>query len=221
MRDWSNNQKGAVAELEVQLAARRAGVGVYLPSVEHMRADMLFEIADGLYRVQVKWGRLAHAGDALLVRLGGNRCTSRGYVRTTYSRGEIDLFAVYSGELDRCFLLPSSLCVGRTAVHLRLTPPRNNQRACINLAENFAFEGAVAQLARARDWQSRGRGFESPQLHSYETGTEALTIGSELFGQQTGYWMQRAAQGEEITVTFRGRPRVCLVPISQRLLHAA
>jgi prevent-host-death family protein len=42
-----------------------------------------------------------------------------------------------------------------------------------------------------------------------------------LFGKQVGYWMQRAAGGEEITVTFRGRPRVRLVPISPPLLKAA
>jgi prevent-host-death family protein len=33
--------------------------------------------------------------------------------------------------------------------------------------------------------------------------------------------MQRAAGGEEITVTFRGRPRVRLVPINPPLLKAA
>jgi prevent-host-death family protein len=42
-----------------------------------------------------------------------------------------------------------------------------------------------------------------------------------LFGKQVGYWMQRAAGGEKITVTFRGRPRVRLVPISPPLLKAA
>jgi prevent-host-death family protein len=33
--------------------------------------------------------------------------------------------------------------------------------------------------------------------------------------------MQRAACGEQITVTFRGRPRVRLVPINPPLLQAA
>jgi hypothetical protein len=221
MRDWNPNKKGAVAELEIQLAARRAGIGVYLPSVEHMRADMLFEIGEELLRVQVKWGRLERGGDVLVVHLSGNRCTSRGYIRTMYSHNDIDLVAVYAGEIDRSFLLPIEMCAKRHALQLRLKPTRNNQRACINLADDFDFQGAVAQLARAPDRQSGGRGFESPQLHSLDTGTEALAIGSELFGKQVGYWMQRAAGGEEISVTFRGRPRVRLVPISPPLLKAA
>ena len=146
---------------------------------------------------------------AMLGPPGGNRCTSRGYVRSTYSHHEIDLAGVYSGELDRCFLLPIAICAGRHGVQLRLTPARNNQRACINLADDFAFEGAVAQLARAPEWHSGGRGFESPQLHSsQERSHEPTTIGSELFGKQ-------------ITVTFRGRPRVRLVPINPPLLQVA
>ncbi len=32
------------------------------------------------------------------------------------------------------------------AIQLRLAPPRSNQRACINLANDFDFIGAVAQL---------------------------------------------------------------------------
>ena len=199
MRDWNPNKKGAVAELAIQLAARRAGIGVYLPSVEHTRADMLFEIEDRLLRVQVKWGRLERRGEVLVVHLSGSRCTPRGYVRSTYSQTEIDLVGVYSGELDRCFLLPVGLCAGRHAVQLRLTPTRNNQRACINLADYFDFDGAVAQLARAPEWHSGGRGFESPQLHSSEEGSDPTIVGSELFGKQVGYWMQRAACGEQAT----------------------
>ncbi len=222
MRDWNPNKKGAIAELAIQLAAERAGIGVYLPSVEHTRADMVFEIGVQLLRVQVKWGRLERGGDVVVVALRGNRCTSRGYIRTTYSHTEIDVVAVYSGELDRSFLLPIELCAGRNEVQLRLKPARNNQRACINLADDFAFEGAVAQLARAFGWQPKGRGFESLQLHSSaEVADGSMSIGSELFGKQVGYWMERAACGEEITVTFRGRPRVRLVPINPPLLQVA
>ncbi|HWD65116.1 MAG TPA: hypothetical protein VG405_08060 [Solirubrobacteraceae bacterium] len=39
-------------------------------------------------------------------------------------------------------------------------------------------------------------------------------------GKQVDNWVQRAPGGEEITVTFRGRPRVRLMPIIPRLLEA-
>jgi hypothetical protein len=172
MRDWTNNQKGAVAELAIQLAAERAGIVMYKPVSEHSIADLLFEIGARLLRVQIKWARLDRGGAVLIVHLVRTRCTARGYLRTTYSDSEIDLVAAYSGELDRCFLLPIELCAGRKALQLRLTPTRNNQRTCINLADDFKFEGAVAQLARAPAWHAGGRGFESLQLHSSEAVSE-------------------------------------------------
>jgi prevent-host-death family protein len=103
-----------------------------------------------------------------------------------------------------------------------VTPPRNNQRACINLADDFDFDGAVAQLARASGWQPEGQGFESPQLHSPEpTAQTPISIGSNPFRNHFGYWMERVARGEEVIVTFRGKPRMRLVPIAPPLLRAA
>ena len=80
------------------------------------------------------------------VNLENTRCTRRGYMRRSYLEDEIDLVAVYCGGVDRSYLLPSTLVAGRRAIWLRLVPPRNSQRACINLASNYDFAGAVAQL---------------------------------------------------------------------------
>jgi hypothetical protein len=109
----------------------------------------------------------------------------------------VDLFGVYWGDLDRCFLLPAQLLAGRTAGYLRLTPARNGQRACINLADNFTFDGAVAQLARATRWQRVGQGFESPQLHS-NSRDAALMIGADSWRVSFGYWLDRIAAGEDL-----------------------
>src|SRR5436305_8980424 len=164
--EMSSNVKGAVAEQAIVLAANTLGVPVLRPIGEHGRTDLALEIGGDLFRVQVKWGRLSPARDTIIAALFTSRCTTRGHVRRTYSRGEVDLFAVYCGELDRCFLLPGPQFAGRTEARLRLTPARNGQQAYITLARDFEFAGAVAQLARARGWQPRGQGFESPQLHS-------------------------------------------------------
>ena len=162
----NSNDKGAVAEQAIVLAAMKAGIPVLRPVGEHGRIDLALDINGELLRVQVKWGRLSRSGDVVIVLLRTSRCTTRGHVRGTYGEGEVDLCAAYCGELDRSFLLPATQFLGRQHVHLRLTPARNGQRACINLADDFAFDGAVAQLARAPRWQRGGQGFESPQLHS-------------------------------------------------------
>ena len=105
-------------------------------------------------------------------------------------------------------LLPIDQFAGMRAAHLRLHPARNGQRACINLADHFEFEGAVAQLGRASRWQREGQGFESPQLHSSEDSP--IVVGSNPFRDKLGYWMDRVAAGEHVVITRRGKPRIRL-----------
>ena len=201
----SSNVKEAVAEQAIVLAATRLRVPVWRPVSEHGRADLVLDIGEKLWRVQVEWGQLTPARDVVIVRIGTFRRTAHGYIRSTYSEGELDLFGVYCGELDRCFLLPAQLLANKTCVSLRLTAPRNGQQSCINLADDFTFDGAVAQLARARDWQSRGRGFESPQLHS-NPRVAPVTVPADSCRMAFGYWLARVAAGQDAVVTRRGRP---------------
>jgi hypothetical protein len=73
-------------------------------------------------------------------------------VRTQYSVDEIDAFAAYSPELDRCYYIPADLGANRWELRLRLGPTRNNQSMGIHWARNYEFEatlpklGAIAQL---------------------------------------------------------------------------
>jgi prevent-host-death family protein len=215
----NSNVKGAVAEQALVLAAMKLHVPVLRPVGEHGRCDLAFDIGDRIWRVQAKWGRLSKARDVVIVDLRTSRCTPNGYVRTKYTEHEIDLFGVYCGELDQCFLIPVGIVATTNYTHLRLTPARNGQRACINLAEDFEFEGAVAQLARARDWQSRGRGFESPQLHSAESSP--TIVGCDSFRDHFGYWLDEAAKGEHLLVTRHGHPLARLIPPADQLRLAA
>jgi hypothetical protein len=194
------NLKGNIAEAAIAFAAVKAGFPVFKPVAEHGRADLVMEVGDRLYRVQCKWGRLDRDGSVIVVGVESNRCTPGGYVRTKYEREEVELLAVYCGDLDRCYLLPQSLFVGKRQVQLRLDPPKNGQRSCINLAEEYEFDGAVAQLARAPEWHSGGRGFESPQLHS----NPPVSIGSDEFRNRLGFYLDLAAEGQELNITRWG-----------------
>jgi hypothetical protein len=210
------NVKGNVAEAAIALAAARAGIAIYKPSGEHGRTDVVLEIGERLFRVQCKWGRLSSDECVIVVPLGGSRLTPAGYVRSQYAFGEVDLLAVYSGDLDRCYLLPQQLFVGKSVMHLRLVPPKNGQRSCITLADDYEFDGAVAQLARAIGWQPIGRGFESPQLHS----NPPMSVGSDEFRNRLGHYLDLAADGQELTITRWGK-RLLRVSVWQPPLPAA
>jgi PD-(D/E)XK nuclease superfamily protein len=145
-RSLDSNRKGAIAEAEIAAAAVHLAIPILKPVAEHGRYDLGLEIGDRILRVQCKWGRLDKKGRVTIVHLATSTLRPRGYVCTTYTADEIDLVGIYCGAVDRCYLLPISLVAGRSVLHLRLAPPANGQRACITLAEQFEFEGAVAQL---------------------------------------------------------------------------
>ena len=176
----SPNVKGAVAELAIAKAAAELGLPVYLPLTEHGRCDLVIEIGGRLVRVQCKWARLIREKSVIYVQVGGNRSTPNGYVRSVYTREEVDFIAAYCSELDRCYLVPIEEAEGHYALHLRLEPAKNGQRAGIREAARFELRGAVAQLARASAWHAEGRGFESPQLHQWLVACELASERSAL-----------------------------------------
>ena len=210
MNVTNSNAKGAIAELSIAAAAAKLGVGVYKPLFEHARADLIFEIGDCVFRVQCKWAQLSPAGDVVIIRTSGSRYTPKGYVYSTYGAHEIELLAAYCGDLDRCFLLPIERFAGMRQIQLRLSSPRNNQRACINLADDFVFDGAIAQLGERLGGTQKVVG--SSPTSSIERPDGPVTVGSNPFRDQLGYWMERVAGGEQVLVTFRGKPRVRLSP---------
>lgn len=208
----SNNHKGTLAELEIAAAATKLGIPVFRPLTDHARADLILDLGPRLLRVQCKWARLIEEGSVVAVQLSGSRRTQIGYVRTPYSSEEIDAFGVYCGELDRSFLLPADRFAGKCGTLIRLHAARNNQQACINLADDFDFVGAIAQLGERRHGMAEVVG-SSPT--SSTPSTEPITIGSNLFRDRLGYWMDRVAAGEEIILTRHGTPRIRLSPVAQ------
>jgi prevent-host-death family protein len=212
----SSDRKGAIAEAKIVAAAIELGVSVLRPITEHARYDLGFDVGDRILRVQCKWGRLDDDGAVIQVQLQGSWLSpTAGYVRSSYSEEEIDLVAVYCHPLDRCYLLPISLVAGRRAIFLRLTPPKNGQRASINLGEEFELSGAVAQLVEHQSGTLRARG--SSPLSSTPSPSEVIRVGANQFRNHFGYYIERAADGNEVFVTRRGRPYVRVLPMEPRL----
>jgi PD-(D/E)XK endonuclease len=209
------NHKGNVAEAAIALAAMKAGLAVSKPMTEHTRYDLVIGIGDELKRVQCKWGCLSPHGAVITVNLASSRFTPSGRVITKYASGEVDFVAVYCGALDRCYLLPERLFVDRGDVWLRLEPAKNGQRSCINLAADYEFEGAVAQLVERRAGSAQATG-SSPVSSIQEP---PMSIGSDEFRNRLGYYLDLAAEGQEINITRWGRRYLKLVYVGQATLR--
>jgi prevent-host-death family protein len=197
---FTPNEKGNIAEAEITAAAIRLGIGVLRPLVEHSRYDLAFELGDRILRVQCKWAR--REGEVVVVNLTGFRYTATGHVRTTYSIDEIDAVAAYCDELDQCYLLPAAMVARRRAIQLRLTAPRNGQRACLNWAREYELSGAVAQLGERRRGTPEATG-SSPVS---STSVTSVTVGAHEYRNHFGWYMERAAAGESFLITRRGKP---------------
>jgi prevent-host-death family protein len=214
-----SNHKGNVAELAVAKEAARLGLSVLKPLTEHERYDLVIGIGGRLLRVQCKWASCR--GEVIQVRLRSSyHSPTRGYVVTTYDRGEIDAVAVYCGELDQCYLLPIDLAAGRGVLSLRLSQARNNQRAALNWAAQYELPGAVAQLEERVAGSDEATG-SSPVSSTFLPDAVPLssaqlalkgTVGMEEFHAKLAHYVRRAEEGNEVRVTRWGRPVAKLVP---------
>ena len=161
LSDLTTDQKGAIAEAAVALAALASGIGVARPLADE-RSDLILELPTGLVRVQCKWAR--RHGDVIMVWCRRCRRGPDGLIRRTYKPGEIDALAAYCPETHACYLLPAELAVNRAAVGLRLAPTRNNQKAGINWAKDYEFGatieafGPIAQLGERRAGSAKAAG---------------------------------------------------------------
>ena len=199
-----SNAKGDIAELEITLAAVRLGIPVLKPLSGHARYDLGFDVGERIWRVQCKWGRLSEDRTAVIVRTGTASTRPGGYRRTTYTEDQVDLFAVYCGALDRCFLFPVELALGKHYMHLRLAHPRNNQSACINVAANFELPGAIAQLGERLAGSQKVAG--SSPASSTAADCTPTYVGCNPFRDRFGEWIERVVAGEQVIVTRRGKP---------------
>lgn len=218
------NHKGNLAELAIAKEAARLGLSVFAPLTEHERYDLVIGIAGRLLRVQCKWG--SRNGDVICVRVCSSyHSPTQGYVRTTYDGSQIDVVAVYCGEIDRCYLLPVELIARQGAVHLRLAPAKNNQRAALNWAVDYEFRGAIAQLEERLTGSQEVVG-SSPTSSTPSLAEEigrGLTsgdrfadlktiVGMDEFYAKLAQYVRLAESGEKIQVTRWGKPVATLTP---------
>jgi PD-(D/E)XK endonuclease len=158
----TTNQKGAVAETAVTLEAMKLGIGVYRALADG-RYDLIFDLNPRLVRVQVKWA--GRCDVVIVARLYSARRTAVGLRRRLYQFEELDAFALYCPDTDRCYFLDYAQVAGQTQVLLRLEGTKNNQREGVRWARDFEFgatlaaaSGPIAQLGERRHGMPKAAG---------------------------------------------------------------
>lgn len=130
------NRISACTESRVLAALTAAGYSCYVP-FGVARADLAIETEEGVKSVQVKTGAVRENGSVLIFQTSS---TDRKGRRQHY-RGAVDFFATAAPGLPGVFLVPVAEAP-RATMHLRLSPPRNNQVGRIWLAEHYLLPGS-------------------------------------------------------------------------------
>ena len=104
-------QKGLATELKCQLFFIEKGYNIYIPVSEDSRYDMIVDINNILYRIQIKTGRETKNKTGIVF----NTCSMRmnhteGNIKVRYSEDEIDFFMTYYN--NQAYLIPISQCQG-------------------------------------------------------------------------------------------------------------
>ncbi|HZN14461.1 MAG TPA: group I intron-associated PD-(D/E)XK endonuclease [Acidimicrobiales bacterium] len=125
------SEVGARAELAIATALVAAGNSVYLPFFNpYGRVDLVYADSAGtLKRMQCKTSYLKDGCVAF------RTCSNTGNVPVSYA-GEVDVFGVYSPELDCVFIVPVDDAPTRRCF-LRVAPPRNGQAKTVRWAEPY------------------------------------------------------------------------------------
>lgn len=104
-------QKGLITELQVQLKLVQKGLDIYIPVSYDSRCDLIVNVLNKLYKIQVKTSRLTETGTGITFNTYSSRMNhTDGNFKQKYSVEEVDFFAtIYKDEL---YLIPIQDCQG-------------------------------------------------------------------------------------------------------------
>ena len=205
---------GALGNPKEKRWSTRLGFEVFRPVVDGARYDFIFDDGDRLIRVQCK--SAPRRRDIIFVSARTSRRAPEGFRRTVYTPAEVDVIAAYCAELDRCFAVPIVELPPGGAMHLRLAPTRNGQRAGLHFADDYPL-GAIAQLEEHLAG-SEGVVGSSPTSSTTPVGDPPPTvICAHEFRTRFSWCMERAAAGEPILITRRGKPHLRIAPAAPQL----
>lgn len=113
----------------------KKGYSVALPFGNNQRYDLVVDDGDRLWKAQCKTGKLKNGCVVFWA------CSTNGFNgKKSGYKGQVELFFVYSPELDRIYRVPVA-DVGETQVALRIDAPRNTQKCFIRWAKDYECVG--------------------------------------------------------------------------------
>jgi len=124
---------GHRAEAAILAGLVKRGYRVLLPFGVNQRYDLVLDCDGRFLRAQCKTGRLREG--VIQCSTQSIQSNTRGTRWRSYT-GEIDLFIIYCPQNDSVYVIPADEVPSR-GMHLRVSPPRNQQDKRVRWANDY------------------------------------------------------------------------------------
>jgi hypothetical protein len=119
--------KGDISEAKALLEFQKRNIPVAIPWGDKERYDMIIELNNQFYRIQVKTANEEENDGTVkcYTRSSHDHTTHKNYF--TYD-GQVDYFVFYNMKRDAVAIVPIEDVKDQQSLSLRFTPPKNNQK---------------------------------------------------------------------------------------------
>ena len=133
-------EKGDVSEARALFEFQRLGIPVSLPWGDNLRYDMVIEVDNSLYKVQIKTANeIVNGSIRCYTRSSKNHTTNKKY--DIYD-GDTDYFVFYNQEMDKLAIVPIEEIGKKKSIALRINKPLNNQ-SNVRYFDDYSFENIL------------------------------------------------------------------------------
>lgn len=127
--------KGDLGLLKVQCKICELGHIILNPMTEHSPFDFVSYKDGKFYRIQVKYRSMKNGCVQVPFRTSWN--DRNGTHSRYYNLNDIDIFAVYCPNTDKCYFIHTNEYKNNKYISLRITPAKNNQKTNVLFAKEF------------------------------------------------------------------------------------
>ena len=137
-------KRGQATEAIVTAELIARDVSVLTPAYDNEPYDLVAEIEDTFYRLQIKTGYEGKRDGTVVFRTRSVRTKSGGYEREGYE-GDIDYFAVLNVCEEEVYLVPIE-DAGTATTTIRYEPAANNNRTNVNWHAEYRLDAILDRL---------------------------------------------------------------------------
>jgi hypothetical protein len=127
--------KGDLGVLKVKLALFNMGFLILNPETEHAPFDLVAYKDSKFLRIQIKYRSMTNG--VIAVPNSTSWCDKNGSHRKIYNLEDLDYFAIYCPETDKCYFIPTKSMEGKTSMIIRINKTKNNQTVGVAMACDY------------------------------------------------------------------------------------